>query len=125
MVLEILEERGNAEERRGLVALHRREDRLRVRAGEEHQEVPLGEAVEHDHHLPVDVEEGQKSDEHFLAGDEPRVDRSRDRLGCEHVPVREHHALGVAGGAAGIGQSGQVAVRVDADRWRARRIFRQ
>ena len=67
VVLEVLEERGHAEEHRGLVTLHGGEDRLGVRTGEEDEQVSLGEAVEHDHDLPVDVEEGQERDHDFLA----------------------------------------------------------
>ena len=125
VVLEVLVERRHAIEHSRAVALHRFEDRLGVRAGEEHQQVPLAQALQHDHDLAVDMEERQEGEDHLLALLEDRERRLRHGLRRDQVVVREHHALRVAGGAAGVGQRREVGFRVDRHRRRLRRIFLQ
>ena len=118
VVLQIFVERRNAVEHSGAVTLHRFQDRLGIRAGEEHQQVPLAQPVEHDHDLAVDVEERQEGEDHLLARLEIRERRLSHRLRRDQVRVRQHHALRIAGGAAGIGQCREVGVGIDRDRGR-------
>ena len=39
--------------------------------------------------------------------------------------MREHHALRVAGGTAGVGQRGEIGRRIDATNWGVRRVLLQ
>ncbi len=61
------------------------------------------------------MEEGQEGEDDLLAGLEHREGRLAHRLRRHQVVVREHHALGVAGRAAGVWQRGEVGPRVDRD----------
>ncbi len=113
VVLEILVQRGHAVEHRSLVPLHCFEDALGVGCGEQHQGVALGEAVEHEHYLAVDMEKGEKGDDHLLAF----VEAGKGSLACDlsrdQIEMGQHHALGIAGGAAGVGQGGDVSFGID------------
>ena len=123
VVLEVLVERRHAVKHRRPVALHRRENRFGVGAGEQDQQVSLAQAVQHDHRLAVDVEERQEGENHLLArleGPESRL--SADQRG-DQVVMRQHDALRIPGRAAGVGQRGDVGFRVERDvggpRWMA------
>ena len=122
VILQVLVERRHAVKHRGPVALHRRENRFGVGAGEHDQQVSLAQSVQHDHGLAVDVEERQEGENHLLARLEAREGRlSADQRGDE-VVMRQHDALRIPGGAAGVGQRGDVGFRVERDVGRPRGI---
>src|SRR4030042_5119948 len=67
ILLEILKEGGHTIENRRAVALYGIKDIVDIRGGKEDKGVALNQRIEHNHHLPVDVEEGQGRNGHFLA----------------------------------------------------------
>ncbi len=71
------------------------------------------------------MEKRQEGEDHFLARLEGRERGLAHRLRRDQVVVRQHHALRVAGGAAGVGQGGKVGPGIDGHRGRLRRVFRQ
>ena len=73
----------------------------------------VGQAHVEDDRLAVDVEEGQQADERVLLGEGHRVVGLLDVR--DQVAVGEHHALHQAGGAARVGQHGEL-LGIDLDR---------
>ena len=109
-------DRRSQEEARDPVLLHRLQEGLQLEARHAHDGGAAVEALVHDHVHPVDVEEGQDRQDLLVLVD-VLDDLGLDQVG-DQVAVRQHHALGEAGGAAGVGQRDQVLGRVDIDRGR-------
>ena len=101
------------------VFLQRFEERLGLEARQDHQHCTTGQPEVHDYRHREDVKQRQHQ-QHAIVGS-----RHARMLGAQHqhvvghqIAVGQHHPLAGPGGAARIGQHGQIASRFDRRRRR-------